>query len=389
MPHKKISEIEMQAVAYLYSKNHSREEIRHILKLSQPSVSRSIKQAMQKGWLKSTVQFVEESIPDGRLQEIDALVSPQQKLIERFKEFARNHKIPIVPDIRVLPSANRHTDADLWQERLEQFGNLAAAHIRELLLPAQKCGISWGHTILSIARGLRKLGPSPLIAQRRAPITFIALCGEPLSKPRGEATTQISSSSLAEQFTQIINDSPKHSYTLSAVPAIILEDNEKNAGIIHDFFKRSATEYCQIFYGDSENGQPALIDELDIILTSVGAPTYPHGYWGDSLIATKGIDWERIKRLIIGDIGGVLFPRPGLGINEKEELQKLNDRWMGIKERHMKQCAEKASDNRTAGVIVVAIGKNKAASVSESIRLGLVNTLIIDHDLADALLQEL
>jgi len=61
---------------------------------------------------------------------------------------------------------------------------------------------------------------------------------------------------------------------------------------------------------------------------------------------------------------------------------------MGITEEKMQKCAENAFHNKTAGVIVVAIGANKAKSVYESMKRKLVNTLVIDLDLAEALLQE-
>jgi len=55
----------------------------------------------------------------------------------------------------------------------------------------------------------------------------------------------------------------------------------------------------------------------------------------------------------------------------------------------MQRCAEQALQQGTAGVIVVAVGADRAESVCESVKRGLVNTLVIDRALADALLQKL
>ena len=387
MPRKKLDELTMQAAAFLYSQRYSREEIGHILKISQPSVSRSIQHAIEKGWVESVVRFATDKIPTGRVEEINALISPKQQLEKWFERFASTYGLTTIPDYRVLPSANRSTDAAKWEERITQFGDMAAEPLRNLLRPTKVCGISWGYTITSIVQGLRKL--DPLSLHTESVMTFIPLCGEPLGKPYGKAVTQLSASSLAEQFDQLFNGHTEHSPTMFPVPAIILHKDQEKVKTIREFFESNATGYREIFYGEQNNGQQEepLIDKLDTILTGVGAPTHPRGYWGDALISTKGINWERLSTLIIGDIGGVLFPHPAIERNEPEELKVLRDGWMGIDEDHMRKCAEKAAHNKTAGVIVVAIGANKAKSVYESMKRKLVNTLLIDLDLAEALLQ--
>jgi len=185
---------------------------------------------------------------------------------------------------------------------------------------------------------------------------------------------------------------------MSPVPAIIFDqDFEKdldkaktNVDMIREFFKSFAMGYREIFHGEGKTGQQEepLIDRLDTILTGVGAPTHPRGYWGDALISTKGINCEALSTLITGDIGGVLLPHSIIKDNEPNAFKILRHGWMGITEEKMQKCAENAFHNKTAGVIVVAIGANKAKSVYESMKRKLVNTLVIDLDLAEALLQE-
>jgi DNA-binding transcriptional regulator LsrR (DeoR family) len=102
---------------------------------------------------------------------------------------------------------------------------MAVEHIREWLLPAKVCGVSWGYTITSSVRGLRKLDPLSLHTGNT--IKFVPLCGEPLGKPHGKAVTQLSSSSLAEQFDQLFNGGTEYSSTMSPVPAIIFHKDEK------------------------------------------------------------------------------------------------------------------------------------------------------------------
>lgn len=272
---------------------------------------------------------------------------------------------------------------------------MAAGYIRDLIRPAEVCGISWGYTITSIVHELRKLDPLP--PRKGKPITFLPLCGEPLGKPKGKAVTQLSASSLAEQFDKLFNDSTEHSPTMSPVPAIIFdhdfekdfETSQKNVNTICEFFKSFATGYREIFYGEQKNRkqEKPLIHKLDTILTGVGAPTHPRGYWGDTLMSTQGINWESLSKLIIGDISGVLFPDPKFSDNMPKEFKMIIDGWTGIKKEHIENCAKKALDNKTSGVIVVAVGANKAKSLYESMKNKLVNKLVIDLDLAEALLQ--
>src|SRR5438105_8324471 len=102
MARKKLEEVTMQAVAYMLSEKYSREDICHVLKISQPSVSRSIQHAIDKGWLEFAIRFITDNLPPVRIEEIKALVAPQKQLKEWLKKFAAKHKLATVPDARVL-----------------------------------------------------------------------------------------------------------------------------------------------------------------------------------------------------------------------------------------------------------------------------------------------
>ena len=54
---------------------------------------------------------------------------------------------------------------------------------------------------------------------------------------------------------------------------------------------------------------------------------------------------------------------------------------------HILRCAQAAArDHSRVGVVVLAMGAAKAHIILESVRAGLITELIIDHDLAHALL---
>jgi len=386
--HRKIGEVEMQAAAYLYSQKYPREEIKKILHLSQSTVSRSIKHAEKEGWLEVNIRFAKEKLSSERMEEIEAIASPQKHLKKQLDEFATKYGGP-APNLRVFPSTNRDMTATDQVAHLESFGQVVAGHIRDLLRPSKVCGVTWGYTLASVVRGLHRLGPPPL--QKGNPTEFIPLCGESLDTA-GMKLPVYSSSSIAAQFDEIINGGTKHSLSLAAVPALIPRDFTQNkVQAIRELIAR-VTAYSSIFSKGIEKEKAQhepWIDKLDTILTGISPAEYPLGYWRDALVTTGRIDRDQLSRFAVGDIGGILFARRDLSKSELVELEKINERWTGIREHQMKRCAAEASQNRTSGVVVVAVGENKAASICESIKRGLVNELVIDRDLAVALAQSM
>lgn len=385
MPRRKIDDVEMQAVAYLYSQKYSREDIKNILCLSQSTVSRSIQRALEAGWLETNVRFVTEHMTPERMQEIEALVSPQHHLTERLHTFAHQHGVLARLHIRVFPNAPQpHTSTTQATPR-DWFGHVAAGYIRDVLRPSQVCGVSWGYMIASVVRGLHTLGPPPL--QKGPPIEFVPLCGEPLDT----AVTHFSSSSLAAQLDEMMNAGTQHSRSLAAVPALIPEGfTPREVQVIRKLIGH-VTAYREIFQRrEADEGQHApWIDQLDTVLTGIGSAETSLRYWDDALVRTGGIDRDRLSRLVIGDICGILFARPNLSPSQQAELKRIEERWTGIREHQMKRCAEQALQQGTPGVIVVAVGADRAESVCESVKRGLINTLVIDCALADALLHKM
>ena len=57
----------------------------------------------------------------------------------------------------------------------------------------------------------------------------------------------------------------------------------------------------------------------------------------------RRITANELKRLIIGDIGGVLIPKPTLGSRELKRVEELNEMWIGIRLDHIKRIAKMAS----------------------------------------------
>jgi len=392
----KVDELDEQAVAFLYGQGNQQDAIATIMNMSQATVSRCVQHAIKKGWLDYKPRFIPESLPSERIQLIEARASPRKHLMDQLQKLAAKNKISYGPrEIRVFPSATMATDEAAWKLRFTRFGKDAAEYMRGKLQHATICGISWGRTISTIERGIRQLGPSPSRAAMSHSIVFIPLCGVPL----GKTAMQLSASSLAAQFHEIMNDDTDSDYILhlAALPALIPREIPRNVRkTVITALKGCSPTYDQIFSprNEDEEQTKGYINKMDTMITGVGgvgSVDDPQGYWRDSVLKAGGADAELLDKVASGDIGGILFPRTDRVFedDEKEQLRDLRRRWTGIKKWHMKKCARRAVISGTTGVILVAIGAHKASSVLESVKRGLVNELVIDRALADELTAKL
>ena len=138
-----------------------------------------------------------------------------------------------------------------------------------------------------------------------------------------------------------------------------------------------------------------MIDQVDSLLTSAGPSNHPMGFIYDELLKAgstpaRKLTPARLEKLVVGDLGGVLFPRPDLDARGRREVEALNKMWTGVKRDHLVRIAQAAARSTRPGVIVAAIGgEDRAEIIAEVIRQGLVNELIIDRSLSDALVKAL
>jgi DNA-binding transcriptional regulator LsrR (DeoR family) len=154
--------------------------------------------------------------------------------------------------------------------------------------------------------------------------------------------------------------------------------------VLRAFFEESSPAYKEIFIGPE-----ALIDRVDVLVTSVGGSNKPMGFCNDDLLKVSGLSEERVGQLVIGDVGGVLLPARGLSARDAATVEGVNAMWTGIQRRHLEGIARRAAQRRTPGIILITLGASRSAIVLEAIREGLCSELMIDRDLATALRREL
>src|SRR5262245_7748724 len=367
---------EAQAAAYLYSQGNDQAKIGAVLGVSQGEVSRLVAYARREGWIQTRCV-----LPDAALRAVEQIVFVgRNDLRDKLRREADRHGVPPVRDIRVLHSGGESDAPDEWDARLHRFGRLAAPRLQELLPRMRLVGVTWGKTIARVVDGLRLLNPHAPPSPR--PPRFVPLTGEPLTYPDLET----SSSTLAHRLGEIFSPGLHPLHSLAAVPAFIpAKFPRKSQTTIRDFIAEIAG-YRMIFERTDPDGRPQepLVDRLDTIITGVG--TVSPGVSGrllDDRVVAERVTKEQLQERAVGDIGGVFLPRHA----RDRVVRGINERWTGVRLEHIRACAAAASrDHSRAGVIVLAMGSAKAQITLESIRAGLITELILDHDLATALL---
>ncbi|QQS20929.1 MAG: hypothetical protein IPL87_05320 [Candidatus Moraniibacteriota bacterium] len=372
----------MQVTAYLYSKQQDQKTIANQLNISQPQVSRLIRQALDQGLLIRRFEFNQERISKKRFNEIKNFEIPIE-LIKSLKQI--NSRIT---NVKIYDSGNSH---DSYSQRLIPFSHNAASYLQDLFAEVNTIGITWGNTLSNLVDALaRRYSYTPL----REPKVFVPLCAELL----GMASEQHHSTMIADRLNEIVNKRNGEHLSLSGIAAFIprvvknKKLSEENIELLWNFV-RDSRSYRDIF--EEFKGEEPFVDRLDCILTSISPLNEPLGPGISELervssFSPDDIKIELIQSGVVGDIGGVLLKRKSYLNNNLDNkssfLESLEKQWTGITFNQMELLAKKAiSSNDKQGIIVIAHGKNKAPVLMEAIQKGIVNQLVIDFELSMAL----
>lgn len=375
-------DFEAQQAAYLYAERGMTQiAIGKLLGgLSQPRVSRLLRRAEQQGWLERKYRFVSEALQPERVDQLAAFAEPSS-LVDCLGQVdsvtgVRVRGVHVVDSGVSTPASER-----AWHARLARFGRLTAEPVAELIRRSDVMAVTWGSTVGHVVAGLHEV-PWPPGSSRG--VRFVPVCGEPLDRASDRAT----SSHLARALHEIVcgRDAKPLPPSLTGVPALISRryTGRELQGIWK--FVRRAASYSEVFGAGA-----ALVGKVDSLLTSIGTSKTPMGFIHGELLKAGSLPRRKLtaaalSALVVGDIGGVLLPRPGLSTRGRAEVAALNAMWTGANITHLARIAKHAATSTRPGVIVVSTGgEGRAESLAEAIRHGLVNELVIDRVLADAL----
>jgi hypothetical protein len=191
---------------------------------------------------------------------------------------------------------------------------------------------------------------------------------------------------VAELEQRVNEDSRKH-LSLTGIP-VVLPKTFAETG--EDKVIRRFIQHCPAYreiFGPAEGAGNSLVGQLETILTSVGGAEWNWRMCGVELCEIGGIERAVFNKVALGDVGGVLLPRSEYPKPEEVQLLKeIAGLWTGITYDQYRRVA--LNGDRHRGVVVFAMGVNKARIVYRAIRAGLINHLVCDEALTWALCRE-
>ena len=366
-----LRDFQAQQAAYLRGRHKMRqEEIGLVLGgLSQSHVSRLLARAERKGWLVTDLRFVEAGIDEGALDQIRHLLEPQtlMQALEALVDRDSGH----VPHAAVFDSGGEGTTMAAMDTRRRRLGHAAAGRLDELLQNARTIGVAWGRTVSGLIDGLAEQRRR---ARKADGMLLAPLCADLVDLPASD----YSSSRLAERLFGILGEGGGEPLSLAGVPAYVPRHYPKEKAEVLWEYVRDSLSYQRIFAAERP-----LVGDLNCVLTSVGSTMAPVGGGTARLLAAGGIDIDRLRSLVLGDIGGALVPKPGLSPDDADLVAELSRMWTGVDLGHLETIAAHAVPGEAGpGVMVIALGRDKAPVLLALIRRALINELIIDRDLA-------
>ena len=410
----------IKRVAYLCAEGVSQKRIAGLLALSPSMVSRLVDQAKKAALLEETVRCL---LPDEEQAQLREEVFGSEKLRTKLKRLANRMGVPSLTHLQIIPTG-QEIEGDLsWDQAVVVFGHKAAPYCLELISACQNVGVTYGRTLAALANGLQELATASFRTKR--PIAFVPLWGEPLrpwEKPASmifRDPARLSSSGLAatlhgifHEHVQRAGDSleDRRPLSLDFVPAFRPERYPEDRFRVVLEFASSVSSYADIFWGPedrrragtepqdpesagcqaggldtSDTSKPALVEELDAIITSVGSKDQPGRFWSGEFWQQGDIDLAQLCRGALGDLGGAFIVDPQAEEDCRDYVAAVNERWNGVREDHFRSCAVRARESDSPGVIVFAVGAVRAKVILQCLKLGLINHLVLDSDCAQAL----
>ncbi len=389
-------ENEILLVAYYRSLDMAPEAIGRLLGFSIPTISRRLKEARDKGYLREVHVFN----PGNRLEAIYPYLSDHQQADKFLRFFGRQtlQNVIIVP--RTFPTP---------QDNLRLVGRAAAVHFADVLRGGYVVGVSFGRTILEMVRAAQELygaGEWPT-----KDIEFVPLLGglSVLPKLQPAEAFECAASSLASELARVFKGHTTGQLFLPTpafVPTGFLtgdnsQDMNERIRVAQEFVS-SIPEYQMIFGTKSvlRREPAALIGKMDIMVTSVGGPLSQQSAPQQDDTQQSEAGWlstggpiinereryELARAGVVGDICGHFISETQVtGFSPATSvITEVNRRVFGASPLDFQECARRAlRGEKKPGVIMIANSARKAAAVLSAIRNGCVSTLIIDKELAD------
>ncbi len=375
-------EYEVLRTAYLYANYEelSQRDIAEYLGVSAPTVARRLKEARNRGWLFTSVQYrppayardMARYFGDPRLQYALTSALKSEDLHDRLQ------RVEVIPSAGT-PDKSRERCASVVARMVEKALR-AGSHV---------LACNWGRTTEAIGRALRPATENPDLEV----VPIFGDLGVDPRDPQFAEAHKYYANQVAELIAERFGASIPARLTFKAF--IPLDIQQEDLEVIRRYVRADVS--YQIVFG-VEDDQGRLIEEGHIhragtILSGLGAieKTNP---WFQYAGVVSGVDISRLRKHIVGDIAQHFVTIEGVDAGLPEELEDvavMNSRVVGLTPQHLQDVARKCANGSVEGlgVVIVAGGAHKAEVTLAAVRSGVVNRLIAGQDLAEALLARL
>jgi DNA-binding transcriptional regulator LsrR (DeoR family) len=362
--------------------------------VTQSTVSRVLGQAVRRGVLRKSMSIERSLIDPNVLRRAQDIADAPPPIQERLTALATGGEAQHPVTVRIFATGEAGRPTGDVDERTRFFGNAAARHVHELLKSLNgSCGVTWGHSIGAVVQGIEALRAPP--RARGELLRIVPLCGDPMVE---DSAALFSSSVLAERLSSAMGIETPKGLSLAMLPAWLPGDFSvaevntvwKLIGEMHAYSAIFGGRQMRAANPTSANKTSThYASRLDMILTGISASGRPLGDGRGPLFESGGLKETTFKQLVLADLGGVLIEKGYLSQGQKSTLSRLKARWTGLSEGELRRCAERAArpDSRShlPGVVVVALGRQKAEPLRVAVERRLVNCLLIDAELAEEL----
>ena len=339
--------------------------------LSQSHVSRLLTHAERVGYLVVERRLADDALDDDDRRALQDLLAPAG-LVERLTAFCTAIGTP-VPNLVVHQSGPGTTPGAMALRR-RRFGRAAAGGLASLLRTQSIVGVAWGRTLGAVVDGIAH-SKAPRTVQGE--IEIVPVCAELLTVSQRD----LSSSRIAERLSDVLLDDGRPVPQLTGFPAYVPRHYDGPAREAIWRLIRDAPNYGRILHGPD-----SLAGRMDALLTAVGHTELLVLGGLDDLLRAAGMRAAELHRIVVGDIGGILIPRPDATEGDRKVIAELNAMWTGISLDQVAAIAHRAGPGSpAAGVVVLALRSERAATLVEVVRRGLASHLIIDHEAAAGL----
>ena len=379
-------EFDVLRCAYIYANYETltQREVADYLGVSAPTIARRLKEARERGWLLESRAYrppphardMSRYFGDPELQY--ALAS----LLASHDVHGRLQRVEVVPL------------AEDWEQSRDRCANVAARQLEEALRSGKHVlACNWGQTTEAIARALRP-------ATENEELKVVPIFGDLGVNPEDEQFTEAHryyANQVAGLIAERFGASVPVRLPFKAFIPTSYEDPE--LGVIKGYLSNDIS-YQLVFGEKRSQDEPAgYIHRAGTLISGVGALEERNAWFKyTQRVATPAeppMEPQDLKPMeeagIVGDIAQHFVTIDGVDAGLPAGLEKvaaMNERVVGLEPKHFQEVARRHVEDKVPGlgVLIVAGGSNKAAVTLAAVRSGAVNHLIVDQELAAAVL---